>query len=57
MVQGRAGSQIDSRALKFGNRPDLGVCRWSETHFWKALKESYKFALDLVPIEGRGEKL
>jgi hypothetical protein len=33
------------------------VCRWSATHYWKALKESYKFALDLVPIGGRGEKL
>ncbi len=30
---------------------------WSATHRWKALKESYKFALDLIPIEGWGEKL
>jgi len=34
-----------------------GVCKWSVTHRWKALKESYKFALDLVPIGGRIEKL
>jgi hypothetical protein len=33
------------RPLKVGNRPDLSVCRWSATHHWKALKESYKFAL------------
>jgi hypothetical protein len=49
--------QFDSRSLKVGNRPDHGVCRWSATHRWKALKESYKFALDLVPIGGQSEKL
>jgi hypothetical protein len=35
--------QFDSQPLKVKNRPDLGVCRWSATHHWKALKESYKF--------------
>jgi hypothetical protein len=49
--------QFDSRPLKVGNQPDFGVCRWIATHRWKALKESYKFASDLVPIEGQGEKL
>jgi hypothetical protein len=49
--------EFDSRPLKVRNRPDPGVCRWSATHRWKALNESYKFALDLVPIESRGEKL
>jgi len=49
--------QFDSRPLKVGNRPDPGVCKWSATHCWKALKESYKFASDLVPIGGRSEKL
>ncbi len=44
--------QFDSQPLKVGNRPDLGVCRWSVTHRWKALKESYKFTLDLIPIKG-----
>jgi hypothetical protein len=44
--------QFDSRPLKVGNRPDPGVCRWSATHHWKVLKESYKFTLDLVPIRG-----
>jgi hypothetical protein len=44
--------QFDSWPLKVGNWPDSGVCRWSATHRWKALEESYKFALDLVPIGG-----
>jgi len=37
---------------KVRNRPDLGVCRWSATHRWKALEESYKFDSDLIPIRG-----
>jgi hypothetical protein len=49
--------QFDSRPQKVGNRSDPGACRCSETHCWKALKESYKFALDLVPIRGRSKKL
>jgi hypothetical protein len=49
--------QFDSRPLKVGNQPDFGVCRWSVTHRWKALKESYKFALDLIPIGGLSKKL
>jgi hypothetical protein len=49
--------QFDSRPLKVGNRPDPGVCRWSATHRWKAFKESYKFASDLIPIGGWGKKL
>jgi len=49
--------QSDSRPLKVGNRPDPGVCRWSATHCWKALKESYKFALDLIPIGGLSKEL
>jgi hypothetical protein len=44
--------QFDSQPLKVGNRPDPGVCRWSTTHHWKALEESYKFAWDFIPIEG-----
>jgi len=43
--------QFDSRPLKVENRPDSSVCRWSATHRWKTLKESYNFALDLIPIE------
>jgi hypothetical protein len=44
--------QFDSRPLKVGNRPDPGVRKWSATHCWKALEESYKFVSDLVPIKG-----
>jgi hypothetical protein len=43
--------------LKVGNQPDPGVCKWNVTHRWKALKESYKFALDLIPIEGLNKEL
>jgi hypothetical protein len=49
--------QFDSQPLKVGNRLDPSVCRWSATHHWKALKESYKFALDLIPIRGLSKKL
>jgi hypothetical protein len=49
--------QFDSRPLKVKNRPDFGACRWSVTHRWKALEESYNFGLDLVPIRVWGEKL
>jgi hypothetical protein len=49
--------QFDSQPLKVKNRPDFGACRWSATHRWKALDESYNFVLDLVPIRVRNEKL
>jgi hypothetical protein len=49
--------QFDSRPLKVGNRPDPGVCKWSATHCWKDLEESYKFTLDLIPIGGLSKKL
>ncbi len=42
--------QFDSRPLKVGNRPDPRVCRWNVTHRWKAVENSYNFALDLIPI-------
>jgi hypothetical protein len=44
--------QFDSRPLKVGNRPDLGVCRWSATHCWKAFEERYKFSSYLILIGG-----
>jgi hypothetical protein len=44
--------QFDSSPLKVGSRPNPNVCRWSAMHRWKALEESYKFALDLIPIGG-----
>jgi len=49
--------QFDSRPLKVENWPDSGACRWSATHPWKALKESYDFGSDLISIWVRGEKL
>jgi len=49
--------QFDSWPQKVRNRPDLGVCRWSATHRWKALEESYKFARDLILIQGLSRKL
>jgi len=49
--------QFDSRPLKVRNRPDPGACRWSMTHCWKALEESYNFALDLISIGGLSKKL
>jgi hypothetical protein len=49
--------QFDSRALKVGNRPKSDVCRRSATWSWKALKESYKIALNLIPIWGLSKKL
>jgi hypothetical protein len=53
----KKGRQFDSRPLKVGNRPDLGVYMWSAIHRWKALKESYKFALDLISIRGLSKEL
>jgi hypothetical protein len=44
--------QFVSWPLKVRNRLDPGVCRWSATHRWKALEESYKFALDPIQIRG-----
>jgi hypothetical protein len=49
--------QFDSRPLKVGNRSNPDACRWSGTHHWKALDESYNFALNLVPIQGLSKDL
>jgi hypothetical protein len=49
--------QFDSRPLKVRNQPDPGVCRWSVTHRWKVLEESYEFSWDLTPIEGLSREL
>jgi hypothetical protein len=49
--------QFDSQPLKVKNRPNLGVYRWSATHHWKALEESYKFASNLIPIRGLSKEL
>jgi len=49
--------QFDSRPLKVKNRPDSDVYKRSATYCWKALEESYKIALDLIPIRGLSKKL
>ncbi len=49
--------QFDSRPLKVGNRPDFDVCRRSATWRWRAFEESYKIALDLIPIGSLSKKL
>jgi hypothetical protein len=49
--------QFDSWPLKVDNRPDPDALRWSGTHCWKALDESYNFASDLVPIRGMSKEL
>jgi hypothetical protein len=49
--------QFDSRPLKVGNRPDPNVCKRSTTWRWKALEESYKSDLNLIPIRGLSKKL
>jgi len=49
--------QFDSWPLKFRNRPDPGACRWSATHRWKALEESYNFAWNLNLIGGLSKEL
>jgi hypothetical protein len=49
--------QFDFWPLKVENRPNLGVCRWSVTHRWKALNESYKFSSDLIPIRSLSKEL
>jgi hypothetical protein len=37
--------------------PNPGVCRGSATHRWRAIEESYKIALDLIPIRGLSQEL
>jgi hypothetical protein len=49
--------QFDSQPLKVGNRPDSDIYKKRATWSWKALKESYKISLDLIPIEGLSKKL
>jgi hypothetical protein len=49
--------QFDSRTQKVRNRPDLLSCRGRVTYRWKALDESYNFALDCTSIGGLIAKL
>ncbi len=48
---------FDSRPEKVGNRPDLLGYKRRATYRWKALDESYNFALDRTSIRGLLEKL
>jgi hypothetical protein len=49
--------QFDSWPLKVGNRPDPSVCKWNTTHCWKAVNENYKFAWNLILIQGLSKEL
>jgi hypothetical protein len=49
--------QFNSRPLKVETRPDLLAWRWHATYCWKALKEGYNFALNLISIGGFYTKL
>jgi len=49
--------QFDSRPQKVRNRPDLLGCRGRATYHWKALDESYNFALNRIVIWGLLAKL
>jgi len=49
--------QFDSRPQKVGNRPDLLSCKGLVTYRWKALDESYNFALYCIAIRGLLAKL
>jgi len=49
--------QFNSWSLKVGNRLNPGVCKWSATQCWKALKERYNFSLDFIPIGSLSKKL
>jgi len=49
--------QFDSRPQKVKNRPDLLSCKGRATYRWKALDESYNFALDRIVIRGLLAKL
>jgi len=42
---------------KVKNRPDLLSCRGRATYLWKALDESYNFALDCIATRGLLAKL
>jgi len=49
--------QFDSRPEKVGNRSNLLVFSGRATYRWKALDESYNFALDYIAIRGLFAKL
>jgi hypothetical protein len=53
----RESASFDSRPLKVGNRPEILGCRRRATYRWKALDESYNFALDRTSIRDLLAKL
>jgi hypothetical protein len=53
----REFASFDSRPLKVGNRPEILGWRRRATYCWKALDESYNFALDRTSIRGLLAKL
>ncbi len=60
MAKRRAESQIANltpNQKKVGNQPNFLVYRWRATYRWKALDESYNFALDCTSIRGLLAKL
>jgi hypothetical protein len=48
---------LNSRPLKFGNRPNSLPCRWRATYRWKDLNQGYNFVFDLIAIKGLNAKL
>jgi hypothetical protein len=60
MAKKKAESQTSNLTpdhQKSGNWPDPEACRWIATCRWKDLDESYKFALNIIPIRGLGNEL
>jgi hypothetical protein len=53
----RESASFDSRPLKVRNRHEILGCRRRATYRWKALDESYNFALDRTSIQGLLAKL
>jgi len=53
----KSNCQFDSLSKKVENRLNLLGCRWHATYRWKALDESYNFALDRTLIQGLLAKL
>jgi hypothetical protein len=53
----KSNCQFDSRSEKVRNWPNLLGCRGHVTYRWKALNESYNFALECIAIRGLFTKL
>jgi hypothetical protein len=48
---------FDSHPLKVRNQPDFLMCKQRATYRWRAFKEGYNYALDLIVIGGLHAKL